>query len=97
MINYSRQKLQTQTNTDIRSQIGRNRIERVDSTKSLGLTTDETLTWSKHVNNLSKRTSTAIGNLKRVRPFINQDTSAIILIEPYFNYYCSIWGGFSQQ
>ena len=45
-------------------------IKRVDHTKSLGLTIDAQLSWSKHVDEISKKVSSAIGALKRVRPFI---------------------------
>ena len=42
-------------------------IKRVDHTKSLGLTTDAQLSWSKHVDEICKKASSAIGALKRVR------------------------------
>ena len=45
-------------------------IKRVEHTKSLGLTIDAQLSWSKHVDEISKKVSSAIGALKRVRPFI---------------------------
>ena len=100
MIIGSRQKLQTQTNIAIRAHIEHNRIRRVNSSKSLGLTIDETLTWSQHVNNISKKTSSGIGTFNHVIPFINQNTAAKIykaLIEPYFNYCSSVWDGLSQH
>ena len=53
-------------------------IKRVDHTKSLGLTTDAQLSWSKHVDEISKKVSSAIGALKRVRPFIPTDVAAQI-------------------
>ena len=48
-------------------------IKRVDHTKSLGLTIDAQLSWSKHVEEICKKASSAIGGLKRVRPFISKD------------------------
>ena len=53
-------------------------IKRVDHTKSLGLTIDAQLSWSKHVDEISKKVSSAIGALKRVRPFIPTDVAAQI-------------------
>ena len=66
-------------------------IKRVDYTKFLGLTIDAQLSWSKHVDEISKKVSPAIGALKRVRPFIPTDVAVQIdnaLILPHFNY-CS--------
>ena len=64
-------------------------IKRVDHTKSLGLTIDAQLSWSKHVAEICKKASSAIGALKRVRPFISKDFAVQIynaLILPYFDY-----------
>ena len=36
-------------------------IKRVDHTKSLGLTIDAQLSWSKHVDEICKKASSAIG------------------------------------
>ena len=51
------------------------RIERVDHTKSLGLTIDDRLSWSDYVNEVCKKVSLAIGALKRIRPFVSQSTA----------------------
>ncbi len=55
-IGGSRQRLQTQAGTSIRARahIEGNKIKKVESSKSLGFTIDETLSWSKHINNISK-------------------------------------------
>ena len=66
-------------------------IKRVDHTKSLGLTIDAQLSWSKHVDEICEKASAAIGALKRVRPFISTDVAVQIcnaLMLPHFNY-CS--------
>ena len=67
------------------------RRSRVDHTKSLGVTIDAQLSWSKHVDEICKKASSAIGALKRVRPFISTDVAVQIyntLILPHFDY-CS--------
>ena len=74
-------------------------MKRVDSLKSLGLTIDETLSWSKHIDNISKKISSGIGALKHVRPFINTHSATKIylaLIEPHVMYCCSVWDGLNQ-
>ena len=63
-------------------------IKRVDHTKSLGLTIDAQLSWGKHVEEICKKVSSAIGALKRVRPFISKETAIQIynaLIMPHFD------------
>jgi len=63
-------------------------IKRVDHTRSLGLTIDAQLYWSKHVDEMGKKVSSAIGALKRVRPFIPTDVAVQIfnaLILPHFD------------
>ena len=40
-------------------------IKRADNTKSLGLTIDAQLSWSKHIDEICKKASSAIGALKR--------------------------------
>ena len=49
-------------------------IKRVDHTKSLGLTIDAQLSWGKHVEEICKKVSSAIGALKRVRP-LSEETA----------------------
>ena len=69
-------------------------IKRVDHTKSLGLTIDAQLSWSKHVDDTCKKASSAIGALKLVRPFISKDVAIEIynaLISPHFDYCSLVW------
>ena len=69
-------------------------IKRVDHTKSLGLTIDDHLSWCKHVEEICKKDSLAIGALKRVQPFISKETAIQIynaLIMPHFDYCSPIW------
>ena len=97
MIIGSRQRLNAQceeTNISIDDRT----IRRVDHTKSLGLTIDAQLSWSKHVDEISKKVSSAIGALKRVRPFIPTDVAVQIynaLILLHFDYYSPVWDSMS--
>ena len=54
MIIGSRQRLHAQCD-EIDISIDNKMIKRVDHTKSLGLTTDAQLSWSKHVDEICKR------------------------------------------
>ena len=92
MIIGSRQRLSAQYN-DIEFRIDDLIIKRVDEIKSLGLTIDAQLSWGKHVEEICKKVSTAIGALKRV-PFISKETSIQIynaLIMPHFDYCSPVW------
>ena len=65
--------------------------EKVEEAKSLGVFIDEHLSWTKHIEEISKKISSAIGALKRIRPFISESTALQIyqaLILPHFDY-CS--------
>ena len=93
MIIGSRQRLNAQCE-EIDISIDDRTIKRVDHTKSLGLTNDAQLSWSKHVDEICKKASSAIGALKRVRPFIPTDVAVQIyhvLILPHFDYCSPVW------
>ena len=97
MIIGSRQRLNAQRE-EIDLSIDDRTIKRVDHTKSLGLTIDAQLSWSKHVDEISKKVSSAIGALKRVRPFFPTDVAVQIynaLILPHFDYCSPVWDGLS--
>ena len=76
------QRLQTQAEVSIQAHIEGKEIKRVDSSKFLGLTIDENLSWSKHIDNISKKNSSGIGALKHARPFINTHSRAQKSIRP---------------
>ena len=84
MITGSRQRLSTQCD-DVEIRIDDQIIKRVDHTKSLGLTKDAQLSWGKHVEEICKKVCSAIGALKRVRPFISKET-AIQIYNAFFIY-----------
>ena len=45
-------------------------IEQVSSTKSLGVSIDENLSWNTHIETLCKKISLALGLIKRIRDFV---------------------------
>jgi len=99
MIIGSRQKLQTQSD-EFDIEVDGEKIKRVDHTKLLGLTVDDQLSWSKHVEEISKKVSSSIGALKHVRPFISTKTAVQIynaLTLPHFDYCSRVWNCLSSQ
>jgi len=74
-------------------------INRVNSVKSLGVYIDDHLTWSTHIDKISKKIASAIGALKRIRSYIPTNTAVQVyqaLIQPHFDYCCSVWDGLSE-
>ncbi len=71
-------------------------VKQVKSTKTLGLTQDENLTWKNHVDAITKKISSGISTLKRVRGLIDNETAIKAyqgFIEPYFSYCAPVWDG----
>ena len=101
MLKGSRQRLASTTiGHSLTVQIEGHEIDRVPHTKSLGLNIDKNLSWSKHVNETAKIICSGTGALKRLRPFICDDTAILLyraLIDPYFDYCCPVWDGLSND
>ena len=68
-------------------------LERVSEHKTLGVHTDECLTWCPHINDVTKKISAGLGVLRRISAIIPFDSTRIniynALVTPYFNY-CSL-------
>ena len=47
-------------------EINRTQLNRVNFTKSFGVLIDEDLTWSNHINAITKKISSGIGSIKRL-------------------------------
>lgn len=101
MIIGSRQKLHAEGDSVIQAYIDSKPVKRVDHTKSLGLIIDDRLSWGVHIDEyLCKKVASAIGALKRVRPFVTQAVAVQIykaLILPYFDYCSAVWDGLSNR
>ena len=70
-------------------------VTKVSTAKSLGVIIDDNLDWGSHVENIIKKVSSGIGDIKRVRHLIPQATLHLIyraLILPHFNYCNTVWG-----
>ena len=70
-------------------------LERVDSTKFLGVLIDECLTWKCHINCIAKTMSKNIGVMNKLKYFVPDRILYSLyctLILPYLNYGILIWG-----
>ena len=77
MIIGSRQRLNAQVK-GIDISIDEKMIKTVNHTKSLSLTNNAQLFWSKHIDKIYKKASSAIGALKCIRPFILTDVAILL-------------------
>ena len=70
-------------------------INRVSSTKFLGVQLDESLTWTTHISYISGKIAKSLGILKKVKHSLNRHTLTMLyytLIYPYLSYCILIWG-----
>ena len=94
MIIGSCQRLLAESNNEICVELENHRIERVDHTKSLGLTINDRLSWTKHINEVCKKVSAAVDALKHISPFVSQSTAIQIynaFIQPHLDYCGPVW------
>ena len=90
-----RQKLKTLGDSSIDIAVHNSSIKQVHHAKSL-----DTLSWSKHIEEISKKIAAGTGALKRVRAFIDHLTAIKIydsLIEPNFLYWSSVCDGLAEN
>ena len=69
-------------------------IKRVKETKALGVYIDEYLSWNKHIEIISKKISSGIGAVRKLKPHVDHNTficayNALVL--PHFDYCCEVW------
>ena len=96
MIIGSCQRLNVNVDGHINIIINDQPIKKVNETETLGMTIDQHLTWSKHVQKKSKKISSAIGALKRIRPFITINVANKMykaIIQPHLDYCSTVWDG----
>ena len=94
MLIGSRQRLSTLTESS-RFAINDFQVSQVTTAKSLGVTIDDGLDWSGHIEKVTKKVASGIGAIKRIRHLVPQATLQLIyqaLIQPHFDYCNIVWG-----
>ena len=79
--------------------IGNTDIERVESTKFIGVNLDERLTWEKHILMIKSKVAKGIGILckaRKVFPIAILRTLYYSLIYPHLTYCIEVWGNTSK-
>ena len=69
-------------------------LNKVHTTKFLGVTIDDKLTWSDYISSISKTISRNVGVLSKLRSFLPPATTVSLyntLISPYLTYCNIIW------
>ena len=77
-------------NNNIRFIVQDKHINRTNEGKLLGITTDNKLTFTKHLNNLRNTASNCLRALARIRKFVSQEQTKRLsypYITPIFKYY----------
>jgi len=87
---------QTSTLTEsLRFAINDFQVSQVTTAKSLGVTIDERLDWSGHIEKITKKVASGIAAIKRIRHLVPQATLHLIyqaLIQSHFVYCNIVWG-----
>ena len=87
----SRRKLKMQETLMIRG----HEIEKVDSTKFLGVYLDSGLTWRNHINYIKGKIARGIGILCKARKYLQESTLITLyysFVYPYLCYCIEVWG-----
>lgn len=74
-------------------------IETLNSTKFLGITIDNHLTWKNHIENLTKKLSTALYGLRRIRNIAGEKAALIAynsLFSSHLRFGIIAWGAAAQ-
>ena len=98
MLIGSRQRLSTLTDSPTIT-IHDSQVSQVTTAKPLGVTIDNKLDWSSHIDKLTKKVASGIRAIKRIRHLVPQATLHLIyqaLIQPHFDYCNIVWGNWKN-
>ena len=98
MVIGSRQRLSKISN-ELEIHVGETTIKRVSYAKTLGVVTDDHLTWERQIDNIQTKISKGIGMLRRMKKIVpitalKKVYNAIIL--PHFDYCSLVWDNCSD-
>ena len=94
------QRLASLPSTELTIRVAENSIEQVKSSKLLGVTVDETLSWGDHIDQTCKKISRKIGLVRHLRPVIPHRALMSLyraLVVPLFDYCDVVWGSASDR
>ena len=74
--------------------IGSETVNRVHTSKSLGVIIDDKLKWEDQIDSISKKVSRGIGAIKLIKPYVPKKCLSQVynaLVQPYFDYCSLVW------
>ena len=84
-------KIETNHSIQINSEL----IERVDSTKFIGVIMDTKLNWQLHIQHIRNKIAKGLGVICKARKVLNRETLIVLynsIIYPYLTYCIEVWG-----
>ena len=75
-------------------------IKQVSECKTLGVIVDQHLSWKSNSENICKKITAGISDIRRVKPLVDKDTLISIynaIVRPYFDYCCEVWDVFGES
>ena len=69
-------------------------VTRYSLFRCLGVELDERMSWENHIDSICKKVGSGIGIIKRIKPFVPQETLQNLyksLVLPYFDYCSPLW------
>ena len=74
-------------------------IKQVYECKTLGVKIDQHLSWKDNTDEICKKVTAGISAIRRIRPFVDQDTLILIynaIVRLYFDYCSEVWDVFGE-
>ena len=74
--------------------IGSETVNRVHTSKRLGVIIDDKLKWEDQIDSISKKVSRGIGAIKLIKPYVPKKCLTQVynaLVQPYFDYCSLVW------
>ena len=74
--------------------IGSETVNRVHTSKSLGVIIDDKLKWEDQIDSISKKVSRGTGAIKLIKPYVPKKCLSQVydaLVQPYFDYCSLVW------
>ena len=93
--NKQRYKIIKDSNEGLQLHINGDELALVQSSRYLGVYVDTSLNWKEHIKSVSEKVLRALGILRNAKSFLPLESLKTLylgVVEPHFQYCCSVWG-----